>query len=144
MIAERDDKKVIVATDCDLMIIKDVRPAAHHHYVVMSREHYVNPSQLEMKHIPVIRRMKRFALDFIRMRIPFHDHKRLSIGSHWPPFHTVEHLHFHILHPITDYSPRNKVRYSKESENFLTLEDIISRIKPPKKKTVPSNLRIKF
>ena len=140
IIAEQDDAKEILATECDLMIIKDVRPAAFHHYLVLPREHLGNPSFLKQEHIPLLKRMKKFAMKFMKKLITENEFSRLSVGCHWPPYTTVDHLHFHFLHPVTDFTVLNEVRFKKNEEYFLTVEEVISRIPPDSEEEEKENL----
>ena len=98
------DARTVHATD-ELLVIRDIRPAAAHHWLVVPRAHVADVHALRSLRAPGDgnggTRLLRSMLDAGRL-VAERDGSPsapLVMGFHVPPFVSVPHLHLHVLQP---------------------------------------------
>jgi len=111
--------------DQNYVIIKDIRPAVEHHYLLITKNHIKSGKQLKSSEdIEMIKRMKEIGLDFMSSK-GLNDDREMRMGFHWPPFNSISHLHLHILYPISRMSFISRMVFRSGSFWFVEINDLI-------------------
>uniref|UniRef100_A0A0N4ZT11 Adenosine 5'-monophosphoramidase HINT3 n=1 Tax=Parastrongyloides trichosuri TaxID=131310 RepID=A0A0N4ZT11_PARTI len=102
---QTDKEKVLKETD-DLAIVKDIKPHAKHHYLVLSKKHIGKIDDVRASDIDFIKQMESVGREYLRYALKAKGEAdivedMLRIGFHQSPFLTVKHLHMHVLYPIS-------------------------------------------
>ena len=122
-----DDNTQIIHQNDDFVVIKDIRPAALHHYLVIPKHHIPNPKQLDNSHVILVENLVSIGKQVMT------DHKGddqdTRYGFHWPPFHTIAHLHLHVISPASSLGWLQRMIFRPNSFWFVTAEWLISRLK---------------
>ncbi|KAK7476699.1 hypothetical protein BaRGS_00032097 [Batillaria attramentaria] len=92
-----DDTTRILDDRDNLVIFKDIRPATDHHYLVVPKSHMEDAKHLSSKDIPLVEKLVSHGQEFLEEQGA--DVSDVRMGFHWPPFHTVSHLHLHVISP---------------------------------------------
>ncbi|ELU03281.1 hypothetical protein CAPTEDRAFT_181291 [Capitella teleta] len=92
-----DEKTTLLYRDDDIIVFKDIRPAAPHHYLVCPRQHISDAKCLTHEHIDMVESMISIGKQVLREQGG--DPAEARLGFHWPPFHLVSHLHLHVISP---------------------------------------------
>ncbi|XP_076058437.1 adenosine 5'-monophosphoramidase HINT3-like isoform X2 [Oratosquilla oratoria] len=116
----------IVHQDEELVVFPDRRPAAPHHYLVVSREHLRDAKSLGSQHKKLIENQVRVGLEVLQDQGGNTDTARL--GYHWPPFHTVSHLHLHVIAPEAEMGFIARGIFKKDSFWFVSPEFVLERL----------------
>ncbi len=90
----------IVYSDEDYACIVDIKPHAPHHYLIVPKAHHGNVKHLDSNHCKMVQQMVAIAEQVLRDKGCNLNNSRL--GFHWPPFHSIEHLHLHALSPVSE------------------------------------------
>lgn len=107
-----------VYEDEEVVIFKDIKPAAKHHYLCVPVRHIQDVNQLTKNDKPL---GISTSYKIIKFRIVFLVEKLISIGKmvlerngcdldnirlgfHMPPFNSVSHLHLHVIAPASELS----------------------------------------
>ncbi|XP_034237881.1 histidine triad nucleotide-binding protein 3-like [Thrips palmi] len=110
----------------DLVAIRDIRPIAKHHFLVVAREHIRNVKSLTKEHKPLLQRMVSVAEQVLR------DHNAdmadYTLGFHWPPFCFYAHLHLHVFSPTTGMKLINRIFFKENSCWFVSPEFVMSKL----------------
>jgi diadenosine tetraphosphate (Ap4A) HIT family hydrolase len=117
----------ILFRDDEFMVITDIRPAATYHLLVLPIEHLPDPKSLLSVHSSTVRAMEKLGKRVLdNQGAPLSD---MRLGFHWPPFHSIEHLHMHCLAPVSNMGFFNKmVHYRPDSWAFVTSEWLINHL----------------
>ncbi|XP_050706472.1 adenosine 5'-monophosphoramidase HINT3-like [Eriocheir sinensis] len=116
----------IVHQDEEFVVFPDIRPAAPHHFLVVTREHITDPKCLTKEHIPTVEKMMALSKEVLVTQGGSPDTARL--GFHWPPFHTVSHLHLHIIAPESEMGLIGRAMFKANSFWFVTPEKVIEQL----------------
>jgi len=73
--------------------------------------------------IEMIKDMKRIGLQFMSDKT-LTDESQLRMGFHWPPFHSISHLHLHLLYPTSQMSWLSRMIF-RPSFWFVQINDTI-------------------
>lgn len=118
--------ELIVSTD-ELVAIRDIRPVAKHHFLVVTREHIRDPKALKTEHKPLLQRMVSVAEQVLRDHGA--DMTDYRLGFHWPPFCFYKHLHLHVFSPTTNMALINRIFFKENTCWFVPPEFVMSRLK---------------
>ncbi|XP_066260286.1 adenosine 5'-monophosphoramidase HINT3-like [Euwallacea similis] len=107
----------------EIIIFKDIKPAAEHHYLAIPKEHIMNVNSLNTPdHKGLLERLISEGKKVIQ------EHggnvNDLILGFHLPPFNTVDHLHLHLISPASSMSFLHKIMFMANSLWFATAEQI--------------------
>ncbi|KAK8394859.1 hypothetical protein O3P69_005967 [Scylla paramamosain] len=116
----------IVHQDEEFVVFPDIRPAAPHHYLVLTREHITDAKCLTKEHIPMVEKMIALSKEVLITQGGSTDTARL--GFHWPPFHSVSHLHLHIIAPESEMGLIGRAMFKSSSFWFVTPEKVIEQL----------------
>ncbi|KAG0714509.1 Histidine triad nucleotide-binding protein 3 [Chionoecetes opilio] len=116
----------IVHQDEEFVVFPDIRPAAPHHYLVLTREHITDAKCLTREHIPLVEKMTTLSKEVLVTQGGSPDTARL--GFHWPPFHSISHLHLHIIAPESEMGLIGRAMFKSNSFWFVTPEKVIEQL----------------
>ncbi|XP_060521022.1 adenosine 5'-monophosphoramidase HINT3-like [Cylas formicarius] len=107
----------------EVIVFKDIKPAAKHHFLSVPKEHIVNVNSLSTKdHKNLLNRLiehgKRTVGD------SGGDVQDLRLGFHLPPFNSVSHLHLHVISPASQMSILSRVIFKPNTWWFASVEQI--------------------
>lgn len=120
------DFKNILTENENLVIFSDIRPAAKHHYLIVPKQHQPNPKNLHTEeHIDLIKEMVTFGTDYLMKHNNINENET-KIGFHWPPFISIEHLHLHIICPVSDMRLLHRAMFN--NSYMVSPEYVIERI----------------
>ncbi|XP_059211936.1 adenosine 5'-monophosphoramidase HINT3-like isoform X2 [Centropristis striata] len=118
----------ILLSDDELLCIRDVKPGATHHYLVITRTHIENCKSLQLDDVPLVERMKEMGRSILeKNRVSNLDDVR--IGFHIPPFSSVPHLHLHAMAPASTMPFKSQLHYGAQSHWFITIDKVLSQLK---------------
>ncbi|XP_030753737.1 histidine triad nucleotide-binding protein 3-like [Sitophilus oryzae] len=111
----------------NIIIFKDIKPAAQHHYLSVPKEHLKNVNSLSKNdHKDLLDEMISEGKRIVEQEGG--DTNDLRIGFHLPPFNTVDHLHLHTISPASSMSLLHRVMFQPNSWWFTTVETIQERL----------------
>ncbi|XP_069173610.1 adenosine 5'-monophosphoramidase HINT3 isoform X2 [Procambarus clarkii] len=116
----------IVHQDGEFVAFPDMRPAAPHHYLIVPRHHYTDAKSLSKENIPLVEKMVLVGKEVLIAQGGSPTAARM--GFHWPPFHTVHHLHMHIIAPENEMGFIARGIFKTNSFWFVSPENVIQRL----------------
>jgi len=110
-----------------IVVFKDRKPAAKHHYLVCPREHIRDAKALTHKHLPLVDTMVGVGRQVLEEAGG--DFSSARVGFHWPPFCSIYHLHLHVICNEEDTKPvKHKWKYNSKMFWFKTVDWILKRL----------------
>ncbi|XP_046995807.1 adenosine 5'-monophosphoramidase HINT3-like isoform X1 [Schistocerca americana] len=125
-IYDGDEPTEVLYRDEDYIVFPDIKPAAKHHYLVITREHVRNAKQLTSSDKKILEDMVRIGKEVLEERGG--DVSDLRLGFHWPPFYSIGHLHLHVISPASDMSFVSQLIFRNNSWWFVSPEYVKSRL----------------
>jgi len=122
----KEDTQILFQNDV-LVIFKDIRPAAKHHYLIVTREHYKNAKILDHSHLGLVEQMVCEGKSFLSSQGG--DVSDVRFGFHWPPFHSIAHLHLHVISPVKDMGFVSRLIFRPDCYWFVSSDYVINRLK---------------
>jgi len=125
-IIDENEKEMtrLIYKDNDYAVFPDIRPAAKYHFLVVPVEHIRDSKSLtgQQAHIDLLNRLVEIGNKVLTDKIAADKSNvgenktgsgsaeenaavetvnppKVLMGFHWPPFHTVNHLHLHVIAP---------------------------------------------
>ncbi|XP_052214560.1 adenosine 5'-monophosphoramidase HINT3-like isoform X2 [Dreissena polymorpha] len=92
---KEDQKTELLYDDERVSVFRDIRPATPHHYLVASKEHIPDAKHLNPEHSGLVEHMVSVGKGV--MATQSGGTSDIRLGFHWPPFHTISHLHLHVI-----------------------------------------------
>ncbi|CAL9692397.1 unnamed protein product [Knipowitschia caucasica] len=117
----------ILLSDGGLLCIRDQKPGAAHHYLIIPKEHINNCLKLQPEHIQLVEQMRAMGMRILHMNNV--SDSDIKMGFHVPPFSSVAHLHLHVLAPVSQMCHRSMLCYGPQSHWFITVDDVLSQLK---------------
>eukprot|EP00667_Euglena_gracilis_P008908 EG_transcript_9033 len=117
----------VLFRDSEFLVIRDARPAAEHHYLVLPLTHTPDVKHVTAEDLPMLRRMEVLGLRVLQDQgAPMGD---LRMGFHVPPFQSIGHLHLHCIAPASQmgYFNRN-VAFRPDSFCFVSMDRMLARL----------------
>ncbi|BET02126.1 HIT domain [Nesidiocoris tenuis] len=130
-IVANDEKKQIIFQDDTLVVFSDIRPAAKHHYLIVTKEHISDCKVLTPEQKPLVELMVSKANEILTEHNGSTENSRL--GFHWPPFHTIGHLHLHAIAPVGEMGFVARMIFRENSWWFVSPEYVLARLSNEKK-----------
>ena len=123
---EHSETRILLDKD-DIVIFQDIRPAATHHYLVVPKTHIHDAKHLKKQDSYLVETMVKLGQDFLLEHGGDLDDARL--GFHWPPFHSIAHLHLHVLSPQSEMGWIAGAIFKPNSWWFKTPHWLLQRLK---------------
>jgi len=104
---DKDSAAKILYQDDEIVVFPDIRPASKNHLLVVTKEHIKDAKSLTTSQIELLDRLvqtgtKVLTDNLMKEGETVDETQLLSktlMGFHWPPFHTISHLHLHVISP---------------------------------------------
>jgi len=116
----------LLYSDDNIVVFRDIYPAAKHHFLVVPREHIPNPKCLTKDQKPFVEQMISIARQ--TMEKEGADMSDIRLGFHWPPFHSVKHLHLHAISPTNDMSFIKRIIFRENSWWFVSPDYVLQQL----------------
>ncbi|CAG9761723.1 unnamed protein product [Ceutorhynchus assimilis] len=111
----------------EILIFKDIKPAAIHHYLSIPKEHIANVNSLNSpEHKGLLDRL--LAEGKKAVEDQGGDVNDLRLGFHLPPFNTVGHLHLHVISPASSMGLMHRIMFKPHTLWFSSVEQIYERL----------------
>ncbi|KAK7099282.1 hypothetical protein V1264_003442 [Littorina saxatilis] len=123
---EEEETRILQDRD-DVVIFKDIRPAASHHYLVVPKVHKKDAKHLTTSDVPLLEKLVSMAKEFLEQQGGNISDARL--GFHWPPFHTIAHLHLHVISPQAEMGWIARGIFMQDTWWFKTPAWVLDRLK---------------
>uniref|UniRef100_A0A0R3RFS5 Adenosine 5'-monophosphoramidase HINT3 n=1 Tax=Elaeophora elaphi TaxID=1147741 RepID=A0A0R3RFS5_9BILA len=120
-------------TSDNAVVIQDRSPHAPHHYLILSKLHINQASDLTVVDLPLVKEMDRLGRDYLRETLKERGEADtvedlLRMGFHWSIFVTVRHLHMHLLYPIQRMNFLYRTVIFRSGRFFRTTKSIIDNL----------------
>ncbi|KAK3572450.1 hypothetical protein QTP86_032672 [Hemibagrus guttatus] len=127
-IVNREMDTELLHSDEDITCFRDIHPGAPHHYLVVPTRHIRNCKSLRKEHIPLVEKLVETGKEILQKN-DVTDLNDVRFGFHWPPFHSVTHLHLHVLAPASQIGFFSRFIYRLDSYWFITADQLLQRLK---------------
>ncbi|GAB1610654.1 histidine triad nucleotide-binding protein 3-like [Argonauta hians] len=125
--AGRCDKEKILYEDTDIVVFPDIRPVTTHHYLVTSKQHIRDAKHLTGDNVTLVEKMVHVGKQVLEEKGGNVDDIRM--GFHWPPFHSVNHLHLHVISPLKEMGLVARTMFKLNSFWFVSPVWVLARLK---------------
>ncbi|PSN57719.1 hypothetical protein C0J52_00325 [Blattella germanica] len=118
-ICSEEEPRNILYKDDNFIAFPNIKPAAKHHYLVVTRNHIKHVRHLTKEHIPLVEKF----MDIGRQILIENggDLSDARIGFHWPPFVSVKHIHLHVISPASSLGFKARLFFHPNSWWFVTV-----------------------
>ncbi|KAL0270600.1 UNVERIFIED_CONTAM: hypothetical protein PYX00_007955 [Menopon gallinae] len=116
-IIDKSIESKILFEDHELLAFPDIKPAAKHHYLVVPKRHIKDVRELNKDNIPLLQRMIELGHKVLEEQGA--DIRDSRFGFHWPPFHSISHLHLHAISPASSMSYISKLVFKPNTLWFV-------------------------
>ncbi|GFO50589.1 histidine triad nucleotide-binding protein 3 [Plakobranchus ocellatus] len=110
-----------------LVIFRDIKPAAAHHYLVVPQKHVSDPKSLRKDDVELVERLVAAAAEFLDQQGG--NVSEALLGFHWPPFNSISHLHLHVISPSRSMGWLASLIFRPNSFWFVTADWLLERLK---------------
>uniref|UniRef100_A0A915PMK6 Adenosine 5'-monophosphoramidase HINT3 n=1 Tax=Setaria digitata TaxID=48799 RepID=A0A915PMK6_9BILA len=119
------------------VLIQDRSPHAPHHYLILSKLHINQPSDLTVVDLPLVKEMDLLGRDYLRETLKEKGEAdtvegMLRMGFHCSRFVTVRHLHMHLLYPTREMSFLYRSIIFRPGRFFKTTKNVIENLEKKK------------
>lgn len=137
----QDSKTRILYQNEEFVAFRDIRPAADHHYLVVTKQHIKDPKHLKGDDLELLERLITTGETVLKNAGGKSEEARF--GFHWPPFTSVKHVHLHVIAPVTSMTFMSRLIFREGSYWFVTANWMINRLKSMRneKTEIPPNSR---
>lgn len=115
-----DTKNKIIYQNSEVVVFHDIRPASREHLLVIPSNHIGPVKGLVKEDKPKLEYLFEVGKAVLEKRGG--DISQSRCGFHWPPFHSIEHLHLHIIFPATEMTFLKRQIYRPNSLWFATYD----------------------
>lgn len=119
----------VLYRDQQMIVIKDIHPAAPHHYLVIPLEHLPDAKHLSPEHAALVERMEQVARAVLKEQGAASGPDEARTGFHWPPFQSLKHLHMHVLAPVASLGFFSQISFMPDSWCFVTTPWLLDRLR---------------
>ncbi|XP_068082331.1 adenosine 5'-monophosphoramidase HINT3 isoform X2 [Anabrus simplex] len=110
----------ILFQDENYIVIPDIKPLSTHHLLVITRQHIKNAKELTAENKSVVDSMVELGKQVLTEVNG--DTSDIRMGFHWPPFHSIAHLHLHVISPTSQLSLKGRLITLPNSWWFVSME----------------------
>lgn len=125
-ICNEEEQSEILYKDDEYIVFPDIKPAARHHYLIVTRKHIRSAKHLTMDHKSVVENLVQIAKQVLTEKGA--DLSDVRFGFHWPPFNSIQHLHLHAISPASSMSFVSSLIFRPDSWWFVSPEYVTSRL----------------
>ncbi|RZF38264.1 hypothetical protein LSTR_LSTR008987 [Laodelphax striatellus] len=119
IINENDPNKIIYE-DEEIVSFADIKPASKCHYLIVPRKHIKDAKDLKTPEDKIlVEKMVDVAKKILVEKNC--DLSDARFGFHWPPFHTVSHLHMHAISPASEMGMIGRMIFRPDSLWFVSI-----------------------
>ncbi|XP_057651379.1 adenosine 5'-monophosphoramidase HINT3-like isoform X3 [Diorhabda carinulata] len=107
----------------EIIVFKDIKPASKHHYLVVPKNHIINVNHLVTKEDKLlVERLIEIGKKVLEENGGTIEDARL--GFHLPPFNSINHLHLHVISPMSEMSFFSRLIF-KPNTWWFQLRDVM-------------------
>lgn len=126
-IVEKTSPSEIKFENDEILIFKDIKPAAKYHFLSIPKEHIVNVNSLTTSdHKRLLDTLMSEGKRILQEQGG--DVNDCLLGFHLPPFNTVGHLHLHVIAPVSNLSFLQRWILKPNTWWFATAEQIQEKL----------------
>jgi len=132
-IADGKEKNEILFEDEEIIVFEDIKPAAKFHFLVIPKEHIKDSKALVPAQLKLLDRLIEVGNNVLGEKLASdssNDPRKVQkiMGFHWPPFHTVSHLHLHVIAPSDQMSFLARTIFRPNSMWFVSTDYVRDRL----------------
>ncbi|CAL8069512.1 unnamed protein product [Orchesella dallaii] len=133
-IVDGKESNEVFYQDEEFVVFQDIKPAAKYHFLVVTREHIKDSKSLVPSQIDLVDRLTKIGLQVVAEQVtkdaPDTDPEQVQklMGFHWPPFHSIAHLHLHVIAPSDQMGFIARTIFRPNSFWFVTPEYVRERL----------------
>ncbi|KAF5279067.1 hypothetical protein FQA39_LY05745 [Lamprigera yunnana] len=121
-----DGESTIIFEDEDIVIIKDIKPAAQHHYLAIPKIHIPNVKALKKEDIQLVEKLVEVGMRVLEEKgCNLND---VCVGFHIPPFNSISHLHLHLITPASEMNFISRMIFRPNTWWFNTAQVILNNL----------------
>ncbi|XP_015377621.1 PREDICTED: histidine triad nucleotide-binding protein 3-like [Diuraphis noxia] len=130
LITANDPNIILEPRSDQFVIIKDIKPVATYHFLVLSDKHIKSAKSLQPNEqdCNLLKSMVAAAKQILLNNGC--DLNDTRMGFHWPPFYSIGHMHLHVISPVSSMSAFNRfVAFNPSfSYVFVDVDYVLKRI----------------
>ncbi|XP_075223978.1 adenosine 5'-monophosphoramidase HINT3-like [Lycorma delicatula] len=125
IIKENNGEKIIYQDD-EVVAFSDIKPAAKFHFLIVPKKHISDAKKLDAADKPLVEKLILVGKKVLEQQKA--DLTDTRFGFHWPPFHTISHLHLHAISPTRDMNFISRMIFRPDSYWFVPPDYVLSRL----------------
>ncbi|KAK5642595.1 hypothetical protein RI129_008762 [Pyrocoelia pectoralis] len=122
-------KEGLIYEDDEMIIFKDIKPAAQYHYLAVPKRHIKNVNELTTNDKELVEKLINVGKQVLQESGA--DINDLRMGFHVPPFNSISHLHLHLITPTSGMGFLSRRIFQPNTWWFATAEYILENLKQP-------------
>jgi diadenosine tetraphosphate (Ap4A) HIT family hydrolase len=111
--------------DDDVLIFKDIKPAAKFHFLSIPKEHIPNVNSLTRDHLELLNKLITTSKEILVEKGG--DVEDIRLGFHLPPFNSISHLHLHVISPASQMSTISRLIFKPHTWWFTSVEQVLEK-----------------
>lgn len=128
-IVSREEANEIIYEDETVIAFRDIKPATRQHYLIIPKDHLLNPKELTPSHLDMVVHMREVAAVVLRQQ-GCADESSCRFGYHWPPFNAINHLHLHAIGETSTMGFVAKGIFWSGSPWFVSHKWLVNHLEP--------------
>jgi diadenosine tetraphosphate (Ap4A) HIT family hydrolase len=118
-----------LAESSTLLALEDIRPRAPLHSLIIPKAFLGSVFDLTKRDLPLLLDMQVMAQQLVHAQRLDNDGENYRLCFHIPPFHSVDHLHLHVLAPVSEMKSYYKyVKYNPKTRWCISLQQVMDRL----------------
>nr|CAD7405020.1 unnamed protein product [Timema cristinae] len=111
-------------TDDNYVAFSDIKPASKYHYLIIPKQHISDAKSLVPEQKTLVEDLVRIAKQILEQTGA--DLSDVRFGFHWPPFHSISHLHLHAIAPASQMGFISRGIFKPDSWWFVTWSEVLA------------------
>lgn len=125
IIKENEPSKILYQ-DEEIVAFADIKPASKFHFLIVPRKHIIDAKHLTTADKSLVEKLVMVGKQVLEQKQA--DLTNVRFGFHWPPFHTISHLHLHAISPTSEMSFIGRLIFRPDSYWFVSPDYVLSRL----------------
>ncbi|KAG8199158.1 hypothetical protein JTE90_015989 [Oedothorax gibbosus] len=121
-----DTSTEIIYKDDTYLAFKDIKPATAHHYLVIPKKHIKNTSSLHTSDVELVKKLVEIGENILKEKSA--NIEETMYGFHVPPFTSIQHLHLHVISPISEMGFISRLMFRPNSYWFITASSLVDKL----------------